>query len=309
MRNYGKMLQDRIRLDAYLSTLRRAITPESVVLDLGTGTGIFAIEACRAGARHVYAIESHPIITLTQKIIDESGFADRITVINGVSFSVNLPEKANLLIADLHGATPFYLRNIQTFVDARQRLLTPDATIIPALDSVYVAGVSLPEWYEQEVHALWSQSHANHDLSRLRDVFTNAVLYWHNDVINLHDVVLPAQLWETINYSEREDVNGSGSLTWHIDSPTTIHAFVLWFQSQLDELTTITSAPVAGRTTVYPVSLLPLTEPIALIRGEQITADVRAIYNRQYIWHWKTQVEDQNGNRKYAYQQANFVPA
>ena len=37
LRDYGAMLADRVRMDAYTEALGRAITGDSVVLDLGTG--------------------------------------------------------------------------------------------------------------------------------------------------------------------------------------------------------------------------------------------------------------------------------
>ena len=47
---YGQMLADAPRMDAYLVALRQAVKPESVVLDLGCGPGVFALLACKLGA-------------------------------------------------------------------------------------------------------------------------------------------------------------------------------------------------------------------------------------------------------------------
>ena len=53
---YGDMIADQPRMDAYLQALRQTVKPECVVADIGTGTGIFALLACKFGARRVYAI-------------------------------------------------------------------------------------------------------------------------------------------------------------------------------------------------------------------------------------------------------------
>jgi len=37
---YGEMIADRVRMDAYVRALRRAIAPGSVVIDIGTAYGI-----------------------------------------------------------------------------------------------------------------------------------------------------------------------------------------------------------------------------------------------------------------------------
>ena len=61
---YGRMLADTPRMNAYVEALRRSVTPDSVVLDLGSGPGVFALLACKFGARRVYAIEPDNTINI-----------------------------------------------------------------------------------------------------------------------------------------------------------------------------------------------------------------------------------------------------
>ena len=49
IRGHGNMLADRVRMDAYAAALEAVVRPGSVVLDVGTGTGMFALPACRLG--------------------------------------------------------------------------------------------------------------------------------------------------------------------------------------------------------------------------------------------------------------------
>mgnify|MGYP001184895145 CR=1 FL=1 len=72
------MIADRVRMDAYVRALRQAVVPGSVVIDIGTGTGIFAMLACQFGARRVYAIEPDDAIQVAREIAAANGFADRI---------------------------------------------------------------------------------------------------------------------------------------------------------------------------------------------------------------------------------------
>ena len=55
--DYGAMIADAARMGAFARALGQAIKPGAVVIDIGTGTGICALLACRHGARRVYAIE------------------------------------------------------------------------------------------------------------------------------------------------------------------------------------------------------------------------------------------------------------
>ena len=57
-RTLVKMLNDRARTDAFIRAIEATVRPGDVVVDLGTGTGVLALAAARAGARRVYAIEA-----------------------------------------------------------------------------------------------------------------------------------------------------------------------------------------------------------------------------------------------------------
>ena len=48
LRHYGAMVRDERRIDAYARALERALPPDGVVCELGTGTGIVAFDAVGA---------------------------------------------------------------------------------------------------------------------------------------------------------------------------------------------------------------------------------------------------------------------
>jgi len=52
---YGTMVADRVRVDAYAKALSKTVREGAVVVEIGTGPGIFAVLACRLGASRVYA--------------------------------------------------------------------------------------------------------------------------------------------------------------------------------------------------------------------------------------------------------------
>src|SRR4030095_1170132 len=99
------MLSDAVRMDAYVEALRRAVRSDSVVLDLGAGTGIFAILARQFGARKVYAVETNSALELGRTIARENHL-DQIEFIQALSTAVYLPEPATIIISDLRGVLP-----------------------------------------------------------------------------------------------------------------------------------------------------------------------------------------------------------
>ena len=65
--DYAAMLDDHVRMDAYAYALKLAVRPDSIVLDIGTATGIHALLACKFGAKKVYAVESNDLIQLARE--------------------------------------------------------------------------------------------------------------------------------------------------------------------------------------------------------------------------------------------------
>src|SRR5215204_2432062 len=108
LRFYGQMLADAPRMDAYAAALRHAVKPDSVVMDLGSGPGVFALLACKLGARRVYAVEPEGVISLAREAAEANGFADRIEFFESLSTAISLPEPASIIISDLRGVLPWF---------------------------------------------------------------------------------------------------------------------------------------------------------------------------------------------------------
>jgi protein arginine N-methyltransferase 1 len=116
--DYGAMVADRIRVEAYASALRATIRQGSIVIDLGTDAGIFGVLACRFGAKRVYAIEPAHIIQVAREVAAANGCADRIEFIQETSTRVTLPEPADVIVSDLRGVLPFFRTSIADLAGA-----------------------------------------------------------------------------------------------------------------------------------------------------------------------------------------------
>jgi SAM-dependent methyltransferase len=128
---HARMLHDDRRTGHYIAALREAVRPEDVVLDLGTGSGVLAIAAVRAGARHVYAVEASDIADVAERVFADNAVDDRVTLIRGWSRDIELPEPADLLVTEVIGNEPFEEEILETTLDARRRLLKPGGRLLP----------------------------------------------------------------------------------------------------------------------------------------------------------------------------------
>lgn len=140
-----RMLNDKTRSLAFQQAIRQTVTERDIVLDIGTGNGILAATAAMCGAKHVYAVERTDFIEVARAVFKANGLEDRITLIKGDSTEITLPEKATVLVSEIIGNDPFQEGILRTFNDAKKRLLTPDARVIPQDIRVFALALQCDE--------------------------------------------------------------------------------------------------------------------------------------------------------------------
>lgn len=139
-----RMLNDRARTAGFLTAIQEVVRPGDIVLDIGTGTGVLAVAAARAGAAHVYAIEAGAMADVAGAVFAKEGLTDRITLFREWSTEIKLPEPADVLVREIIGNDPFNERILEMTRDARKRLLKPGARLIPNNLTVYGLPLNIP---------------------------------------------------------------------------------------------------------------------------------------------------------------------
>jgi hypothetical protein len=138
------MLDDRARTKGFCDALRLTVKPEDVVVDIGTGTGVLATCAAKAGARQVYAVESSGIAEVAARMFEANGVAERVRLVRRRSTSATLPELASVLVTETIGNDPLDEQLLEIVADAKHRLLLPGARIIPSAIQIYAVAVDIP---------------------------------------------------------------------------------------------------------------------------------------------------------------------
>lgn len=287
---YGTMIADRVRMDAFAQALRHAITPESVVVDIGTGTGILALLACRFGARRVYAIEPDDAIQVAREIAAANGYADRIDFIQAVSTKVTLPERANVIVSDIGGMLPLFDRHIPSIVDARRRFLAPGGVLIPQRDTTWSAVVEAPDLFDAYI-APWDDRFG-FDMGAARTQVMNT---WRKGNITQDQLLAEPQDWAVLDYAVVEDPDVRALVTWTISRSGTGHGFAAGFERILGEGARLSNAPDAPDAVrpehIYGTAFFPWPDPVPLEAGDTVTLDLQArLVDGDYVWGWNTEV-------------------
>ena len=281
---YGQMLRDASRMEAYTAALRRVVRPDSVVMDLGCGPGVFALLACQLGARRVYAVEPENIVGLAREAAAANGFSDRIEFFEKLSTEITLPEPATIIISDLRGVLPWFEQNVSSIIDARERLLAPRGVLIPHRDVLWVAIVEAPEQYEDLVDP-W-RNKFDLDLSAATRLVTNT---WRKSRIKPEQLLTDPVCWTTLDYYEVNSPDVHAEISWQAARKGTAHGVAVWFDSELAEGIRFSNHPAAPET-IYGIGFFPFSQPVEMTKGERITLRLAAdLVNDGYVWRWDTE--------------------
>jgi protein arginine N-methyltransferase 1 len=137
-------LADTRRQRAFRQALSNAVRPGCAVLDIGSGTGVWAIEAARLGAARVVAIERESLLVpLIERLARDNGVADRVRVIQGESRQVRVRGRFDVVVAELIGHQGFNEHIVPVMADARARFLRPGGRLVPLALALWAAPVKL----------------------------------------------------------------------------------------------------------------------------------------------------------------------
>ena len=292
--DYGAMIQDTARIDAFIRAFRRVITRETVVVDIGTGTGILALLACQSGARRVYAIEPDDSIHVAREAAAANGYADRVEYLQALSTSVTLPEHADLIVSDIGGVLPWLEHHLPAIVDARTRFLAPGGTLIPRRDTLWMALVEAPDLYRHYSDP-WDAHPYGLDLTSARRLVVNT---WRKGRIAEEQLLAPLTRLISVDYAEVTSSNVDAAVRWTVTRPGTAHGFGAGIDRLLIDGVGFSNAPdCVDRLppgSIYRTAFFPWSSPVSLAVGDVVTIELRAVLvGDDYVWNWKSTVLDQ----------------
>jgi SAM-dependent methyltransferase len=234
--------------------LRRVVTPESYVIDLGTGSGVLALLAAKAGARRVSAVDINPeCIDYARKAAAMNGLTDRVEWFVGHFSEFHPSEHAEVVVCEMLSPMMLVEQQVPACSHAVRHFLRKGGKMIPQSSTVWLVPVESP--------AIWKRF----ELPELRFPRVPQTL-GPND---FRDMAAARHL-ATFDFSASSQIREvDRELHFDILEDGVLHGLVGFFESKL--LHGITLYMSDGWRELF----LPLDEPMDVVRGQRMKFHIR----------------------------------
>ena len=278
------IVRDEIRNAAYEAALQRAIRPGMRVLEIGTGSGLLAMMAARAGAAEVLTCEMNPAVAAAARtIIAANGYADRVRVIGKLSSDLDpqadLGGPVDLLVSEIVSNDMVGEGALPAHEQAVRRLLKPGAVIIPARGAVRVALA-----FDAELENKRMRRVAGFDLS----AFNRLAEPRYRLAIGEPRLSLLSDTADLFHF----DFQSGGPFPESRASVTVqasggkVNGIAQWIRLDMDDHGQYENQPVAGGTSCWATWFHPLPQALELVAGQPVT--LSGSHDRQTLRLWAT---------------------
>jgi type I protein arginine methyltransferase len=309
------MLNDALRMRAYEKGIKEAVKKDSIVVDVGTGTGILSLWALEAGAKKVYGIEVNKNrIQRALKRITNAGFKDKFEIINALSYDVQLPERADLIISEILGNLADNEDMIRILNDAHNRFLSPEGKMLPLTTETYLVPVTSVKAHNQILGKNVKGINAAYDLN---DLLSKLGISNQFDIY--YDVIIPessrladSELVRVFKFDGTEEPEYESEHTFTIKKEGTFTGFQGYFIARLSDNVNldISGDDIENRQTsdCWKHCYLPIQTSFSVSEGDIITLRFARHYPTlsnspfRQCYSWGGSVK-RNGAEVYSFQQ------
>lgn len=233
------MINDTGRNEAYRKAIEKAVTSEDVVLDIGTGSGLLAMMAARAGAKQIVACELlSPMAEMADRIIARNGYENQITVLgkqsNELEVGKDLPERASVVISEVLDVTLIGEGVIPSLRHATRHLAKPNAKIIPAAARVWGMLIEWPD--ERTINPVREICGFDfQDFELFRNPNTHVPFDAERETHSALTAPFEIARFDFRNPPDFREGGHAETLTLAATKSGTAHAVAVWFELDLDD--------------------------------------------------------------------------
>ena len=291
------LIADRVRNEALIAALKTVIRKgETVVADVGAGTGLLGLMASKLGAKSVYLYETAEVAGVAAQIL-KANRTRNCHLIPCHSTEMHDPPLVDVIVSETLGNYALEENIIATLADAKKRFLKPGGIIIPNAISQFVAPV-ISDRIHQELDA-WDRVGQGLDLSPARTMSFNNVYVRSIKPAELLERGKSTREWDSIDlYRDTKSIR-KGEETWKLAAPVVLYGFAVWWSAALAPHISLTTAPDAPATH-WEQLYFPLQTPIVAKKGDAVTVSLRSVSSEEGGTHlaWTAVHFDANGQSK-----------
>ncbi len=282
--SHQTMLMDTTRCLAYQQAINRIIQPNDIVVDVGTGTGILAFFAARAGAKRVYAVESSPIASVAEQLILQNNLQDQVVLIRGHAPEIQISDEVDVIVSETVGCWGIDENILATINELCSRYGSETTKIIPENLQLYLVPVEHTQFYKRV--EFWQNEIYGLDYSLLAEFAANNI-YMRIPVNPIQFLAKPS-LVSTLVIGKYYETSMQLRTSFRITKSGLYHGLAGWFRMKLGPRTWITTDPRA-EILHWKQCIFPALKPIALAAGDRVIVEVVAdAASDQVRFDWQT---------------------
>jgi hypothetical protein len=270
---HRSLIADAGRIAAFERALATTIRKgETVVADIGTGSGILAMIAAKLGARKVIAYEFAEIGALAERLVKLNKLRN-VELVPMRSTEIIEPERADVVVTETLGNYALEEYLVETMNDAAARHLKPGGVLIPGSLEQVVAPVVASRCRDELV--AWERIGRGLDFGPASAMSLNNAYVRTFPLSELLDGGASAVTWDRLDFSVRNRFARKGTAEWRMATPVTVHGLAVWWSAELLPDVVLSTSPLAAPTH-WEQLFLPVLKPIALEAGETLAVQVRS---------------------------------
>lgn len=282
--NHRTMILDDYRNSLYADAIKKLVSPESIVLDLGAGLGIHGLMAANAGAKKVYLVEPGAGLEVATKVTELNDLSDRIICVRGNIEEVKLPEPVDIIISVFTGNFLLQEDLLPSLFYARDKYLKKGGILVPDRAKMEVVPVMAKGLFEKNI-ASWSTPSQGIDYELVREYAANSIYYGdHREEIDDY-LAEPAEIIE-LDFMTAKKADCRNTIEVTVTKAGTCHGWLGWFQTRLGDNWLSTSPQVTK--THWGQAFLPLDPPLQMSAGDTISFQLHRPELGEWTWIVKT---------------------
>ncbi len=291
------LIADRVRNQALHDALARVITRgKTTVADIGAGTGLIGLMAAKLGAREVILYEAAEVAGVAAETI-RANRAKACQIMPCHSTEMDDPPRVDVVVSETLGNYAFEENIIDTLADARRRHLKDGGVIIPARIRQLAVPV-ISDRFHREL-TVWDGVGFDLDLSAAQQMSLNNVYVRSFVATDLLQGGAAAKVWDSVTLGSDTKSTRKGEVSWKLDAAATVYGFAYWWEADLIEGVSLSTAPSAP-STHWEQLYFPLATPMELLGGESVLATLRSRSSEEAGTHlaWTAVHFDRDGASK-----------